>query len=111
MILRNLTKGTVVSADLKLAEKFTDRLFGLLLKKNPRSLFLKTRFGIHTFFLKEKIDLIIVDNQNVVRKIKTVGPNRIFFYNMKFNKVIELPEGANSRSKTKEGDKLGFVEG
>lgn len=109
MILQNSSKGTVLSSDLKLVTNLLDKLFGLILRKNPRSLLFHTRFGIHTFFVKEEIDVLVVDSQDIVRKAKTISPNRIFFYNFKFNKVIELPKGTNLKSKTQKGDRLRFL--
>ena len=91
MILKNLTTGKIICNDLKIAQSFIDRLFGLLIKSNPRNMLFKTRFGIHTFLLKEPIDVIVLDNNFKVVKIKeNLRPNRLFFWNPKYNRVIEL---------------------
>lgn len=106
MILNNLTRRTVLTKNLKEAKTLGDKFFGLLLKKNPRSLLLKTRFGIHTFFLKDSIDVIVIDDKNKVAKAQTVKPNSIFVYHPKDQIIIELPLGTIERSKTKTGDTL-----
>lgn len=106
MIVRNITRNTTISKDLKIASSFQDRMFGLLLKRNPRSLLFKTKFGIHTFFLKQSIDVLVLNSENEVIKGKTVNPNKIFIYNPRYDTVIELPQGSLRKSKTKIGDKL-----
>lgn len=91
MTLKNVTTGRIICRDLKIAESFMDRMFGLLIKSNPRSLLFKTRFGIHTFFLKEPIDVIILGNNFKVVKIRpNLKPNRLFCWNPSFSMVIEL---------------------
>ena len=94
MILKNLTKGIIMTKDLKEVRSFYNQLFGLLKKANPRSLLFKTRFGIHTFGLTEAIDVIVLNNDFKVVKLKeNLKPNSLFFWNPKYNLVIELPKG------------------
>lgn len=101
MIVKNQTKNSILATDAKVATSFLDQILGLHRKSNPRSLVFKTRFGIHTFFLKTPIDVIILDSKNQVVKVKeNLQPNRIFFWNPKYNSVIELPKDTISKSKT-----------
>lgn len=106
MTLKNLTKGTIIATDLKTAGSPIDKFLGLLRKSNPRSLFFKTRFGMHTFFLNVPIDIIIMDSNYIIRKANTIKPNRLFFYNPKYPYVIELLAGAIKNSRTEIGDKV-----
>ncbi len=107
MILSNLTKKTILSRDLKEAKSFSDQILGLLKKSNPRSLLFKTNAGIHTFGLSEDIDVIVIDtNFKIVKFKKSLKPNSIFFWNPKYNCVIELPKGTIVASKTTLDDKL-----
>lgn len=108
MILINKTGGKILSKDLKQSVTIADKFLGLHKKTNPKSLIFKTRFGIHTFFLKEKIDVIILNGSNEVVKTKTVNTNSIFLYNPKYTTVIELPEGTIKSTRTKVGDILIF---
>ena len=110
MVLYNQTKKTIITKDIKEAKSISDKLFGLLKKKNPRSLVFKTRFGIHTFFLKDPIDVLVLNPQNKVVNQKTVQPNTIFIYNPKYSTVIELPKGTIKNSNTKPGDNLEIKE-
>lgn len=107
--LINLKNGNYLSKDAKEMKSFLDLVLGLLRKSNPRSLLFKTRFGIHTFFLKEPIDVIVLDRQfRVVKLRQNLQPNRLFFWNPKFTVVIELPSNTIRRSKTTVGDRIQF---
>jgi len=106
MIVKNLTRKTIVTKDLKVAISIKDKSLGLLNPKNPRSLLIYTRFGIHTFFLKETIDVVIADKNLCVKSLKTLHPNSIFLYSPKYSAVIEIPSGTIKKSKTQIGDKL-----
>lgn len=106
MIVRNITRNTTLSRDLKIASSFQDRMFGLLFKRNPKSLLFKTKFGLHTFSLKQPIDVLVLNDENNVKIAKTIKPNQIFIYNPRYDTVIELPQGSLRKSKTKIGDKL-----
>lgn len=92
VILKNLNTGKIICKDLKIAESFIDRMFGLLLKSNPRNMLFKTRYGIHTFFLREPIDVLVLDQDYKVVKLKQgLKPNSIFLWNPKYSLIIELP--------------------
>lgn len=94
MVLKNLSNKKIICQDLKIAQSFKDRVFGLLIKSNPRNMLFKTRFGIHTFFLKEPIDVVVLDNKLRVVKIKqNLRPHRLFFWSPKYFLVMELPKG------------------
>lgn len=110
MKILNQTKNTLLSEDAKKATSFLDKLFGLLYKSNPRALIFKTNLGLHSFFLKEVIDIVVLDNKNQVRKIKRdLKPNRLFLWNPKYETVIELPGGSLKKSRTCLGDKLKII--
>lgn len=91
MVLKNLKSGKIIAGDLKEAKSIGDLLLGLLNSKNPRSLLFKTRFGIHTLFMKNPITVIILDSEmRVVKMKKDLKPFRFFFWNPKYDSVIEL---------------------
>lgn len=107
-MLRNITKKTIISEKIEIVNGIS-KTVGLLGKNKPKTIFFKTRFGIHTFFLKFPIDVIILDTKNrVIFLKKSLKPNRIFLWNIKFNKVIELPQESIDNSKTELGDILEF---
>lgn len=109
MTVLNFTKNTVVANDLKEISSVADKFLGLLRQSNPSSLFFKTRFGIHTFFLKDPIDVIVLDQDFKVVKIVEVLPNRLFFWNPKYFYILELPKGTIKNTKTKVGDVLKVI--
>lgn len=85
-------------------------MIGLLNSEKPHAIYFRTRFGIHTFGLKFPIDVIILDNNiNVVRLKENLKPNRIFLWNPIHNRVIELPVGEIKKSKTEIGDKIRLI--
>ncbi len=77
---------------LNVANTFTKRLFGLMGKKNIQTgLFLPKTRSIHTFFMKEKIDIIMLDKNNkIVYLEKNVSKNRIIIKKKAYH-TIELP--------------------
>ena len=102
-MIRNLTQKTVLSKQFSSKKGFS-KISGLLGKKEAEAIVFETRFGIHTFFLKFPIDLVILDNKGVVKLAKTVRPNRIVFWNIRFKTVIELPFGTLDKTHTKVDD-------
>jgi hypothetical protein len=76
------------------------KAIGLIGKKNPQIILFKTRFGIHTFGVRFPIDIIILDKKNKVMTVKhNLQPNRFFFWNPKYETVLELPEGTITKEK------------
>jgi hypothetical protein len=87
---------------LKEAGNLKEKVQGLIGKEKPEPLMLRTHFGIHTFGLKFPIDVLILNDENTVVSIKKdLKPNRIFLWNPKYEKVIELPEGTIKKKKIK----------
>lgn len=64
---------------IKEANSFWSKFVGLMFKKNiDYALLLKNTNGIHTFFMKENIDVILLDkDMNVIKEIKNVKPWRV----------------------------------
>ncbi len=109
MKLKNQTKNVYLTTDLKEVKDISDKFLGLLKKSNSRSLMFKTRFGIHTLFLKTKIDVIVLDNMLRVRILKTLNPNRMFIYSPRFKIVVELPQRTVQKTGTEIGDQLKMI--
>lgn len=97
----NKSKKVFISKNAKFATSIIDRSLGLLLRPNQReTLIFKTRFGIHTFFLKKEIDVLILDkNLRVAQLKRNLSPNRFFFWNPKYYWVVELPKNTLEKSK------------
>jgi uncharacterized protein len=91
------------------ASTFKDKLFGLLDKKSSRYLLIKTRFGIHTFFLKEPIDVVILNYKlQIVNYKMELKPNKIFLWNPQYSQVLEMPKGTIKKHRLQKGDRIKF---
>ena len=91
--------------NIEIADNFKKRLFGLMGKTNIKTglYFPKTR-SIHTFFMKEDIDVIMIDKENkVIYFKKNLKKNRILIKKKAYH-TIELPH--NSLNKININDKL-----
>ena len=89
---------------VKQAETQREKIVGLIGKKQPYPLLLKTRFGIHTFGVRFPLDIIILNDQYVVTAIyENLKPNRIFIWNPLYQYVLELPAGTMTKKKIKIG--------
>ena len=94
---------TIKVKDLK---SFKEKALGLLFSKKTSPVFIQTRFGIHTFCLLFPIDVLVLSDLDIVVRVKKLKQNRIFLWNPKFKKIIELPAGEIERKKIKIGDKI-----
>lgn len=107
MQLINLKNNQTICEDLKICRNLLDKSLGLINPKNPRNIMMETRFGIHTFFLKEPIDVLVLNKKMQVVKIKKdLEPFKLFFWNPKYLKVIELSCGAILKYRIALGDTL-----
>jgi uncharacterized membrane protein (UPF0127 family) len=92
------------------AEKLTsfiEKSKGLMGKDKSKTIYFTTRFGIHTFFLKFPIDVIILDEKRKVVKVKkNLKPNRVYFWNPIFKRVLETPAGFVEKEKIEPGCKF-----
>ena len=100
------------SYDIIIASSFYKRLTGLIGKKNIDYgiLFPKCN-SIHTYFMKENIDIIGLDENNeVIYKYENLDKNRVIKINSdrKKTSILEMP--ANSTKKIKIGTILPFIE-
>ena len=97
--------------NIKNANSFFKRLFGLMGKKNINyGLLFKKINSIHTFFMKENIDILVLDNDNnVTLKYENFPKNKILKVDRKIKEtqILELP--FNSTLSIKIGDKLTFI--
>ena len=79
---------------VKEAKSFKDRLIGLMFKKNIKyGLLFNNCRGIHTFFMKEEIDIIAADKyDNIIKEYKDVKPWKILIAPKGTKKIYELPK-------------------
>lgn len=110
MTIINARNHCKIAENAKLAESFFDQLLGLINPQNPRSLVFYTRFGIHTFFLHDKIDVLVLNKVNEVKAIReNLAPFNLFFYNPQLSIVVELPRGTIKKCAIRLNDKILFT--
>lgn len=80
---------------IKEAKSFKERLIGLMFKKNiTYGLLFKNCRSIHTFFMKDKIDVIATDkDDNIIKTYKSVNKNKIIIAPKNTRNIYELPKG------------------
>jgi uncharacterized membrane protein (UPF0127 family) len=107
------TRGTELASRLKTASTSAQRNRGLLGRDalgSGEGLWIVPCQAVHTFFMRFPIDLVYLDRQLRVRKIKKhVRPWRISFC-FAADSVLELPAGATRAAETVCGDQLLFEE-
>jgi len=89
--------------EIIMANTFYKRLTGLIGKTNIDfgMLFPKCN-SIHTYFMKENIDIVGLDENNeVIYKYENLGKNRVIKinYDLKKTSILELPEYASKNIK------------
>lgn len=111
--VRNLTRDTLIANSLEAAASGPKRSKGLLGRNGIEKgggLWIIPCEAVHTFFMKFPIDLIYIDRNYRVKKVRSnVGPWRISGC-LTAHSVIELPSGSVRESKTERGDLLEISE-
>lgn len=109
--IRNLTRDTTLGEKIDVADTGQKRRTGLLRHTHlaeGEGLLITPCEGVHTFGMKFPIDLVYVNrNKTVVKLRPNMVRGRISFC-LRARSVIELPTGAIRASKTEQGDQLVF---
>lgn len=107
MQIKNLSTRQIIALDVKVLESLRDQTLGMLSYKSPKPLLLRTRYGIHTFFMKYPIDILVINQQNqVVAMKKHMKPNTLFLWNPRYNLIVELPAHTIQQTATTIGDRI-----
>ena len=82
--------------EVELADTTYKRIVGLMFKKNiQKGLLLSPNNSIHTFFMKESIDVIYLNKHNkIVRISQNMKPWRVGPIVFSGAKTLELPNGS-----------------
>jgi uncharacterized protein len=109
--ISNLTRGTVLAERVETADRGATRRKGLLGRDGlapGEGLWIVPCESVHTFFMRFPIDLVYIDRNRRVRKLRSaVRPWRLSAC-LSAHSVIELSVGAVQASKTEPGDELEF---
>ncbi len=90
-------------------KNFFERSKGLIWQEKLFPVMFHTRFGIHTFGMKHPIDVLVLNHNKIVKFQKSLKPNNVFFWNPKYNSVLELPAGTISKLEVKVGETIELV--
>ena len=82
--------------DVKICSSFKDKLLGFMFKKNINYALRFKCKGIHTFFMKEKIDIVITDKNNKAIQVKNNMDKNKILINTKAYFFYELPKNTNT---------------
>jgi uncharacterized protein len=108
----NLTRGTVLATRLEVADSGKKRRKGLLGREDfppGEGLWIVPCESVHTFFMRFPIDLIYLDKEHRIRKVRrNVGAWRLSAC-LLAHSVLELPAGTARSTQTQPGDVLRFM--
>jgi len=111
MQVANLTRQTVLAASVEVADSGPKRSKGLLGRKGlapGTGLWIVPCEAVHTFWMQFPIDLIYLDRNLVIKKIRnSVGPWRLSGC-LSAHSVLELSPGTARETRAERGDKLEF---
>jgi uncharacterized protein len=107
--VRNETRGTLLADRADVADTSASRNRGLL--KHERlepgeGLWIVPCEAVHTFFMKFPIDLVYLDKQKVVKKVRHAVPAWRLSGCLTARSVLELPAGTAEQTGTRPGDRL-----
>lgn len=100
----------MIRLKVKTLRTLTEKSVGLIGADPVYPVSFTTRWGIHTFGMRSPIDVLILDNDNrVVKLVKSLPPKRIFFWNPKYFRVLELPQGTIEKRKITVGNQIAVL--
>jgi uncharacterized membrane protein (UPF0127 family) len=107
----NRTRGTLLATQLEVAASGKSRRKGLLGRTELASgdgLWIVPCESVHTFFMQFPIDLVYLDRNNRIRKLRSeVGPWRMSAC-LSAHSVLELPRGTIRATRAERGDAVEF---
>jgi len=105
----NLTRGTILATRLEPAHTSATRRKGLLGRQAllpGEGLWIAPCESVHTFFMRFPIDLVYLDRENRIRKVRNaVGPWRVSAC-FSAHSILELPAGTIRETRTERWDTL-----
>jgi len=111
LVVRNRTRGTTLATEAAVANTSQTRRTGLLKHQSlpeGEGLWIKPCEAVHTFFMKFAIDVLYLDREKRVIKIrKEMGPWKMSCC-FRASSVLELPAGMAEKTATVPGDILEF---
>jgi uncharacterized membrane protein (UPF0127 family) len=107
----NLTRQTVLADRVEVADSAANRNKGLLGRKGlepGEGLWIVPCLAVHTFGMRFAIDLVYVDRDKRVKKVRSSVPPWHMSACITANSVVELASGIVCATQTEAGDLLEF---
>jgi uncharacterized protein len=104
--VRNQTRNAVLGR-VEVADTSSKRRVGLLKHKRlepGEGLWIVPCESVHTFFMKFPIDLVYLDKQRKVRKVRNAVPAWRLSACLSAHSILELPAGVVEKTDTRPGD-------
>jgi uncharacterized membrane protein (UPF0127 family) len=106
----NVTRGSVLAAQARVADTLGKRLVGLLRDSalaEGDGLWIVPCNSIHSFAMKFRFDAVFLDSrQGVVHLVRDMAPWRVSPIKFAAHSVLELPAGVIDRTGTQPGDQF-----
>jgi uncharacterized protein len=113
IVVRNQSRNTVLADAAEVADTSEKRRTGLLKHERldpGQGLWIVPCESVHSFFMKFAIDLVYLDRNKKVRKVRhRMVPWRLSAC-LSAHSILELPAGAVAASGTQKGDQLEIVD-
>ena len=109
----NVTQGTELAREVRVATSLRARVIGLLGTRTlPRGegLWISPCRMIHTLGMRYPIDILFLDRRSVVIHQRTLPPWRLSRWVGRARGVLELPAGVLKLTRTRRGDRLQMKE-
>ena len=107
--MRNLTRNAVLGDAVEVADSSAKRRTGLLKHERLEAgggLWISPCESVHTFFMKFPIDLVYIDKERKVRKVRNAVPAWRLSACLTAHSIVELPAGTAEKTGTQAGDEL-----
>ena len=115
LLVRNITKETVLCVRGFVAETIWERSAGMMFRRKwgkMDGLLLRPCSSIHTFWMWMPIDVCFLDGcSRILRVVSTLAPWRVALGKRGTFATLELPSGTLERTGTVSGDQLIFDAG
>lgn len=108
-VLKNVTTGEIIAANVQRANGFWSRLVGFITKSNVRpddGLWYDNCSAIHTIGMKERIDVVFLDRNQRVMRVERAIPRHRFAVTYGARSVVELGEATLQGRDLLTGDEL-----
>ena len=112
MKISNLTRQTILASRVTVADHGAKRRKGLLGRDGlapEEGLWIVPCEAVHTFGMRFRIDLVYLDRNHRVKKVRSDVPPLRMSACLTAHSVLELASGTIRRTQTSPGDKLEFL--